>query len=81
MLARYYARSRDVSRANAMANQFAELVGAETDSSRLAYYQGDVRGMATRIVRACEPETAKRLAAILADCFPVSASGDEVNSD
>jgi hypothetical protein len=81
MLARYYARSRDVSRANAMANQFAALVGAETDSSRLAYYQGDVRGMATRIVRACEPETAKRLAAILADCFPVSASGEEVNSD
>ena len=81
MLSRYYARSRDTSGANAMANQFAALVGAETDSGRLGYYQGDVRGMANRIARACEPETAKRLAAIIADRFPVSSPGDEVLSD
>ena len=81
MLAHYYARSRETSSANAMANQFAALVGAETDSSRLAYHRGDVRGMANRIARACEPETAKRLAAILADCFPISSPGDEVMSD
>jgi hypothetical protein len=81
MLARYYARSRDVSRANAIANQFAALVSAETDSSRLAHYRGDVRGMATRIARACEPETAKRLAAIVADCFPGSSPGEEVSYD
>jgi hypothetical protein len=81
MLARYYARCRDASRANAMATQFAALVGAETDSNRLAYYRGDVRGMATRIARACEPETAHRLAAVLADCFPVSSPGDEIVPD
>ncbi len=78
MLARYYARSRDASRANAMANQFATLVDAETDRSRLAYYRGDVHGMANRIARVCEPETANRLAAILADRFPTNAPGDEV---
>lgn len=81
MLARYYARSRDTSRANAMANQFAELVDAEADISRLAYYRGDVHGMATRIARACEPQTAKRLAAILADRFPVISPGDEIIAD
>ena len=81
MLARYYARSRDASHANAMANQFVALVGAETDGSRLAYYRGDVHGMATRVARACEPETAKRLAAILADRFSVNAPGDEVVPD
>ena len=79
MLARYYARARDTSGANAMANQFAALIGAETDSGRLAYYRGDVRGMATRIARVCEPETAKRLAAIVADCFPGTSPGDEVD--
>jgi hypothetical protein len=81
MLARYYARSRNASRANAMANQFATLVDAETDSSRLSYYRGDVHGMVTRIARACEPETVKRLVAILADRFPANATGDEVAPD
>ncbi len=81
MLARYYARARDTSGANAMAAQFAVLVSAETDSDRLAYYRGDVRSMATRIARACKPETAKRLTAILADCFPVTSPGDEVVPD
>jgi hypothetical protein len=78
MLARYYARSRDAFRANAMANQFATLVDAETDRNRLAYYRGDVHGMVNRIARVCEPETANRLAAILADRFPTNAPGDEV---
>jgi hypothetical protein len=81
MLARYYARSRDATRANAMAKQFATLVDAETDASRLAYYRGDVHGMATRIARACEPETAHRLAAILTDRFPIDAAGDEAAAD
>src|SRR5215211_6915763 len=81
MLARYYARSRDATRANAMAKQFATLVDAETDVSRLAYYRGDVHGMATKIARACEPETAHRLAAILTDRFPIDAAGDEAAAD
>ena len=74
MLARYYGRARDASRTNAMANQFAALVDAETDRSRLAYYRADVHAMTTRVARLCEPETAKRLASVLADRFPVETS-------
>lgn len=74
MLARYFARARDASRTNAMANQFAALVDAESDPSRLAYYRGDVHAMTTRVTRLCEPETAKRLAAVLAARFPIEQS-------
>ena len=55
MLARYYARARNTESTNAMANQFAALVDAESDDDRLAYYRGDVRGMASRVTRACDP--------------------------
>ena len=82
MLARYYARARDAARTNAMASQFAALVDAEVDSTRLAYYRGDVHGMVTRISRVCEPETANRLATILANHFRVGTpDGDELTAD
>ena len=78
MLARYYARARDAARADAMANQFATLVGAETDADRLAYYRGDVHGLIGRIARMCRPVTADRLNAVLAGTFP---AGSEVVDD
>jgi hypothetical protein len=80
MLARYYARGRDGSRTGAMANRFATLVDEELDDERLAYYRGDILGMATRIARVCEPETANRLAMIVANRFPMESSGGEVSA-
>ena len=78
MLARYYARARDRSRTNDLANQFAALVDAEIDESRLAYYRADVHAMATRISRMCDPVTASRLAAVLENRFSMEPSdGDE----
>jgi hypothetical protein len=74
MLARYFARARDASRTNTMANQFASLVDAETDPSRLAYYRGDVHAMATRVTRMCDPETVRRLASTIAARFPIELS-------
>ena len=80
MLARYYARGRDASRTDAMANRFAALVDEESNKDRLAYYRGDILGMASRIVRHCEPETANRIATILANRFPTDSSGTEVSA-
>ncbi|MGH2615606.1 MAG: glycosyltransferase 61 family protein [Thermomicrobiales bacterium] len=78
MLARYYARARDAARADAMASQFVTLATAENDRDRLAYYRGDVQGMASRIARMCRPETSNRLTRLIADRFPASArDGDE----
>src|SRR5918994_1642872 len=42
MLALCHARARDGACTTALATQFATLVDAETDESRLAYYRGDV---------------------------------------
>jgi hypothetical protein len=81
VLALYNARSKNAPRTNETANQLAALIAAETDGNRLAYYRADVHGMAPRIIRMCEPETARRLIAVLADRFPVNAPGDEVAAD
>ena len=70
MLALCHARARDGACTTALATQFATLVDAETDESRLAYYRGDVHGMANRIARMCDRETARRLKRILSDRFP-----------
>jgi hypothetical protein len=70
MLALCHARARDGARTTALATQFATLVDAETDESRLAYYRGDVHGVANRIARMCDRETARRLKRILSDRFP-----------
>lgn len=70
MLARYYARAKDAARADAMANQFAQLAEAETDVDRLAYFRGDVHGLMSRIVRMCRPPTVDRLNQVLAERFP-----------
>jgi Glycosyltransferase 61 len=80
MLARYYARGRDSARTDALANRFAGLVDEESDDDRLAYYRGDILGMATRISRLCEPETANRIAMILANRFPMESSPREVGT-
>jgi len=80
MLARYYARARDSSRTNAMANRFAALVDEETDDERLEYFRGDIQGMATRISRVCELETANRIAMVVARHFPLGPSGGEVDT-
>jgi hypothetical protein len=81
MLARYYARARDIARSEEMAEQFVTLAANETDSDRLAYYRGDVRGMAGRIARACRPETADRLNQVLADRFPPNSGDSEDAQD
>ncbi len=82
MLALYHARARDRARATALATQFVALVDAETDESRLAYYRGDVLGMANRIARMCDRETAKRLKRILTGRFPgETPDGDEDDLD
>jgi hypothetical protein len=70
MLTVYYARAGDRSRANALANRFAALVEEESDADRLEYYRGDIHGRARYILPLCEPETANRLAAIVATRFP-----------
>ena len=80
MLARYYARARDGSRTDAMANRFAALLDDESDDERLAYYRGDIQGMATRIARVCEPETANRIATIVTNRFPMESSGGDVGA-
>jgi hypothetical protein len=80
MLARYYARGRNGARTDALANQFAGLVDEESDSDRLAYYRGDILGMAPRITRLCEPETANRVAMVLANRFPMESSPGEVGA-
>ena len=69
MLARVYAVRQDASRADAMANQFAELAAAETDPNRLAYYRAEVPSTATRVARICTRETADRLTRVVADRF------------
>ncbi|HEX2281892.1 MAG TPA: glycosyltransferase 61 family protein [Thermomicrobiales bacterium] len=69
MLARYYARVGDRPRADALVNRFAALVAEETDDDRLAYYGGDICGMARRIASKCEPETAERLMTIVTERF------------
>jgi hypothetical protein len=81
MLARYYARARDTARADEMAEQFVTLAAAETNVDRLAYYRGDVRGLAGRIVRACRPEIADRLNQVLADRFPPDSGDSEDAQD
>ena len=75
MLARYYARARDAARAEEMASRFVALAESEDDADRLAYYQGDVRGLTGRISRVCRPATVNRMNKLLTDRFPVG-SGD-----
>jgi hypothetical protein len=70
MLTLRHARAKDRARTTALATQLMALVAAETDESRLAYYRQDVHGMANRITRTCDRETAERLKSILADRFP-----------
>jgi hypothetical protein len=70
MLALYYARTGDNTRADALANQFAALVDEESDDDRLAYYSADVHSLLRQIARSCEPETASRITMIQADRFP-----------
>ena len=79
MLALYHARARDGARTNEMATQFLALVDAESDEDRLAYYRGDVRGMATRIARMCDRQTAKRLVLVIDDRFPMKTLNGEVD--
>jgi hypothetical protein len=79
MLARYYARARDGSRADAMANQFAALLELETDADHLAYYRGDILGMATRIARACVPDTSSRIATLLAKKFAMAQLDGDID--
>jgi hypothetical protein len=69
MLALYFLRAGDSSRADTLANQFAALVDQEPDDDRLAYYRGDVHRLAKQIVRASEPQTARRIRTILANRF------------
>jgi hypothetical protein len=76
MLAVCYARAGDRSRADALANQFAALLDAESDADRLEYYRFDIHGMAKFLLPQCEPETAIRLAAIVAARFPEKGSPD-----
>jgi hypothetical protein len=76
MLAVYYARAGDRSRADALANRFATLVDEESDADRLEYYRGDIHGRARYILPLCEPETANRLAAIVATRFPRTSVTD-----
>jgi hypothetical protein len=76
MLTVYYARAGDRSRASALANRFATLVEEESDADRLEYYRGDIHGRARYILPLCEPETANRLAAIVATRFPEKNSMD-----
>jgi Glycosyltransferase 61 len=76
ILAVCYARVGDRSRADALANQFATLVDAESDADRLEYYRFDIHGMAKYLLPQCEPETANRLAAIVATRFPEKGSPD-----
>jgi hypothetical protein len=69
VLARYYVRTGEKSRADAWASRFATLADEESDASRLAHYCGDVHEMAGRIAEMCEPETATRIATILDERF------------
>jgi hypothetical protein len=69
MLALYYLRAGDSERAETMTTRFAALVDEEPDDDRLAYYRGDVHRLAKQIVRASEPETARRIKKILANRF------------
>jgi hypothetical protein len=77
MLALYHARARDGSRATELATQFMALVDAETDASRLTYYRGDVHSMAPRIARMCDRQTAKRLATVIDNRFPMETLNGE----
>jgi hypothetical protein len=70
MLAVCYARAGDRSGADALANQFAALVDEESNADRFEYYRGDIHATAKYVLPQCEPETANRLAAIVATRFP-----------
>jgi Flp pilus assembly protein TadD len=79
MLAVCYARAGDRSRADALANQFAALVDEEPDADRFEYYRGDIQATAKYVLPHCEPETANRLAAIVATRFPEKGSTDSTS--
>ena len=79
MLALYHARARDSARTNEVATQFVALAEAEIDGSRLAYYRGDVHGVASRIARMCDRETARRLTTLVEDRFPMNTRNGEAD--
>jgi hypothetical protein len=56
-----------------------DLVNAENDTDRLAYYCGDVHEMAREIADICEPETANRIGAILAERFHKESLGGDIS--
>jgi hypothetical protein len=73
VLARYYVRVGDNSRADELATQFAALADDESDVARLAHFCGDVHEMASRIAAMCKPETATRIATILDERFRIES--------
>jgi hypothetical protein len=80
MLAVWCARAGDRSRADALVNQFAALLEEESDADRLEYYRGDIHATAKYVLPQCEPETANRLAAIVATRFPKKGSPDSTSA-
>jgi hypothetical protein len=75
-LSQYYAQ-RDITRADNLARQFADLAATETDSNRLASYRSEVAEMAPMLVSRCSPETAGWLAEVAAHRFFVPLQAEE----
>jgi hypothetical protein len=67
-LAWYYAQ-RTMTRADNMVGQFAELVAAEHDSTRLARFGKEVQEMAPLLLKRCGPEAAAKLEWAMTDRF------------
>ena len=69
-LAWYYAQ-RNMTRAAGMAGQFAELVAAEHDATRLARFGKEVQEMVPLLLKRCDAETAARLEWAMTDRFGI----------
>ena len=63
-----------------LVHQFAKLVDEESDAERFEYYRVDIHATAKFVLPHCEPETADRLAAIVATRFPETGSTDSTSA-
>jgi hypothetical protein len=67
MLARFFARARKKTQAETAVRQFIQLFSGEDDPERIAYYRGDIEGIAQRVARICAPATNLELKEVLAN--------------
>lgn len=80
MLAHYFSRRGDSTRAQELALQFLDLLTVERDEERLRYFQADVMSIVQRLGRKSDPAVGRLLQAALEARWPAPTADDGVET-